>query len=279
MAKRFFLSRTFLITIATIFGILAYAYLWGTQTVLAFTLRHQAKKLFILREKPVPLRSIPVNSDEGVTLVHSDFAFEVPWQDIDLANCKYGGNMAVFRFRSGRTIDFFGPGKNHEGLLSALEKSTGNDNGDLRRLFGEEATKTDYAFHRTLLEATPDDVTPFESQREAIRSSMLLMVKAISSIGGETGLFELDSKDWNGFQFDDPSMKPKKVTLELYDSEDRHVEILFYSDSMSSSEITQADINRTIQTLRRTKEPQTIPLENTFQKQQADTQSSGAGSQ
>jgi hypothetical protein len=278
MAKRFFLSRAFLITIATIFGILAYAYLWGTQTVLAFTLRHQAKKLAILRETPGPLRPIPANSDRGMTLVHAGVAFEVPWEDLDLANCKYGGNIAIFKFRSGRMIDLFGPPNDHENLLSTLEKSTGTEKGDLKRLFGEEATKTSYAFQRAMLEETPDNISPFESQREAVRSSMLLMVKAISSVGGETGLFKLESKDWNGFQFDDPSKKPKRVTLELYDSLDRHVEIVFYSDDTRSSQITQADINRTIQSLRSANESQTIPLENTFPKKLANTESSGSGS-
>jgi hypothetical protein len=279
MAKRFFFSRAFLITIATTVGILAYAYLWGTQTVLALTLRHQAKKLVILRETPQPLHPIPANSDRGMTLVHAGFGFEVPWEDLDLANCKFGGNIAIFKFRSGRTIDFFGPGNNHEDLLSTLEKSTGTSGGELRRLFGEDATKTNYAFLRAMLEETPDNVTPFESQREAARSGMLLMVKAISSVGGETGLFKLKSKAWNGFQFDDPSKKPKRVTLELYDSQDRHVEIEFYSGTTGAAELTQSDINRTIQTLRTADEPQTIPLENTFQKRMADAQSSGPGSQ
>jgi hypothetical protein len=279
MAKRpFFFSRTFLIVIGAIFGILAYGYLWGTQTVLAFTLRKQARKVVILNEKPVPLPSIAANSDQGAKLVHAGFSFEIPWDDLDLQKSKFGGNIAVFAFQSGKVISFFGPSANHEGLLSTLEKSIGDDKGNMKKLFGPKTTETNYAFHRTILEETPDKVSPFERQRDAIRSSMLLMVKAISSVGGETGLFNVQSGDWKGFQFDDPSKKPKRVTLELYDSQDRHVEIEFYSGTTGAAELTQSDINRTIQSLRGTNEPQTIPLENTFQKNSAGNESSGSGS-
>jgi hypothetical protein len=74
------------------------------------------------------------------------------------------------------------------------------------------------------------------------------MIKAISSVGGETGLFKASANDWKGFQFDDPAKQPKKVTLELYDSQDRHVEIIFVTKK--DADITQADINRALETLK-----------------------------
>jgi hypothetical protein len=39
------------------------------------------------------------------------------------------------------------------------------------------------------------------------------------------------------------------VTLEVYDSEDRHVEILFSPGKGESADITQSDVNRVLQTL------------------------------
>ncbi|HET6928674.1 MAG TPA: hypothetical protein VFI45_00010 [Candidatus Acidoferrum sp.] len=263
MKRPFFFSRTLLIVIGVIFAILAYAYLWGTQTVLAFTLRNQARKIAILNEKPVPLPSIAASSDQGTKLVHAGFSFEVPWNDLDLQKSKFGGNIAVFAFQSGRVISFFGPSENHEDLLSTFEKSIGDNKGTLKKLFGPQATETNYAFHRAILEETADKVSPFEAKREALRSSMLLMLKATSSVGGETGLFQIQSQDWKGFQFDDPSRNPQ-VTLEVYDREDRHIEIVLHSGKDVSSSLAQADINRTFQTLGATSDPQTIPLENKF---------------
>jgi hypothetical protein len=51
------------------------------------------------------------------------------------------------------------------------------------------------------------------------------LIKGVSSVGGETGVFKVTAGGWNGFQFDDPAKNPKQVTFELYDAQDRHVEI------------------------------------------------------
>src|SRR5258708_32144567 len=99
-----------------------------------------------------------------------------------------------------------------------------------------------------MLEQTPDKVKPWMNERQAHRVSFLLMIKGISSVGGETGLFHVEDKGWKGFQYDDPAKKPKRVTLELYDSEDQHIEIMF-SGRQESAEIMQSDVNRVLQTL------------------------------
>jgi len=229
---------------------------------MAFTLRKQARQTVILNQRPLPLRLVPTNSAPGRKLVHGGFSFEVPWEDLDVAKSKSGANIAAFKFRSGRTILFFGPSPSHEDLLSTVHKSFGEGRGNLEKLLGAEATKTNYAFQRAILEETPDRVSPFTPQRDAIRTSMLLVVKAISSAGGETGLFEIQTSGWKGFQFDDPSKKPKRVTLELYDNQDQHVEISLSPGSSEDAGVTQADINRVIESLRATSEPQTIPPQN-----------------
>jgi hypothetical protein len=182
-------------------------------------------------------------------LSHAGFEFEVPWTDLDRQKSKFVNNIAIYSFDSGRTLEFFGPGPNKGGLLSSAEKSFGNTTGGLRALVGEEATKSDYAFRRTLLEQTPDELEPWMNQREAVRLSMLLMLKGVASVGGETGLFKVEQHAWKGFQFDDPNKKPKRVTLELNDDKDQHVEIIFIPGKQADATITQSDVNRVLQTL------------------------------
>jgi len=274
--RRFLFSRTFLLVVVAVAGILAYGYLWGTQTVLAFTLRHQAKKAVILDEKPQPMASLEANSAPGMKLVHAGFSFEVPWDDLDLPNCKFGGNIAVFKFRSGRTLSFFGPGDNHEDPLSTVGRSLGDGKGNMKALFGTDTTRTNYSFQRALLEATPHDVSPFSPRQEAVRSSMLLIMKRVSAVGGETGLFEVKANGWKGFQFDDPSKSPRKVTLEVYDNQDRKIEIVFCPGKPGQAGVSQADINRVLQSLHTTDERQTIPQENGLREKHADAKSSSA---
>jgi hypothetical protein len=273
--RRFSLSWTFMVTIGVILCIFAYCYLWGPQTVMAYALRKQAKRIVILNEKPRPLTVVSANSAPGRKLVQGGFSFEVPWEDLDVPNSKSGANVAAFRFRSGRTILFVGPSPNQDALLSSAEESFGDGRGNLKKLLGAEASRTNYGFQRAILEETPGRISPFMPQRDAMRSSMLLVLKGISSAGGETGLFEVQSSSWKGFQFDDPSKTPKRVTLELYDNHDQHVEIIFRPGATEDAGVTQADVNRVLESLQATDALQTIPPKESLPKKPGNQATSG----
>jgi hypothetical protein len=137
--------------------------------------------------------------------------------------------------------------------LDSVEKHFGSSMA--LQLFGAEAVKSNYAFEKTMLELTPDRLNPWMSQREAAGTSMLLTIKAVSSVGGETGLFTVSASGWKGFQFDDPSRKPKRITLELYDPEDRRVEIVLGGTPF---DISQADVNRIVSTVKPIETPKTL---------------------
>lgn len=247
--RKFWFSRLFLSVIGSIAFLLFAGYSWGLQTMVWWQYKGFSKSAPVLKLTPQRLPDAAPNLAEGTSLSHAGFEFEVPWSDLDSRKSKFVKNIAIYAFNSGRVLEFFGPSLDHEGLLFTAEKSFGDTNGTLRRLFGEEATKSDYAFRRTLLEHTPDELKPWMSQHEAYRLSMLLMLKGISSVGGDTGLFKIEKQGWKGFQFDDPTKKPKRVTLELNDSKDQHIEIIFIPGKQESANITQSDVNRVLQTL------------------------------
>lgn len=245
-------SSAFPIVAGTIVLLLVTGYLWGFQTMIWWEYRHGfEKKAPILNLTPRGLPNTSASSSEGMELSHAGVEFQVPWTDLDKEKSKIIGNAEIFMFRSGRVLTIFGPNSPREGLLLTIEKQMGDqDHHNLRKLFGPEATGTDYAFRKTLLEETPASLRPWMSQREAYRSSFLLMFKAISSVGGETGLFSVQANGWKGFQFDDPANTRRIVTLELYDSADRHIEIIFDRKQNSGMDIMQADVNRVLETLK-----------------------------
>ncbi len=247
--RKFRFSRLFLSIIGSIVFLLFAAYSWGLQTMVWWQYKGFSKSAPILKLTPQSLPDAAPNLVEGARLSHAGFEFEVPWSDLDSQKSKFVKNIAIYTFHSGRVLEFFGPSPNHEDLLSTAEESLGGKKGTLRTLFGEQATRSDYAFRRTLLERTPDELKPWMSQREAYRVSMLLMIKGISSVGGDTGLFNVEKQGWKGFQFDDPNKKPKSVTLELNDSKDQHIEIIFFAGKQEDASITQSDVNRVLQTL------------------------------
>lgn len=248
--RRFWFSRTFLIVVGMIFALLSLVYGWGLQTLMSSRLRQEAKRIPVLARTPQKLPAVMPNPDVGTKLSDAGFSFEVPWDDLDSEKTKYIGKFAVFVFRSGRVISFFPPGPKEGDLLGTAEKSFDDKNGNLRQLIGPESVASNYIFHKTLLESTPATMMPWMSKRDAVRTSFLLLLKGVSSVGGETGIFKLTAGGWNGFQFDDPAKRPKTVTLELYDAEDRHVEISFGLPANPGGGITQADINRVLETLK-----------------------------
>lgn len=253
---RFRFSRGFLIVVGAIFAVLFLAYGWGTQAWTTWKFRHEAKRFPVLNMTPEPLPTVGATRAEGVQLTDAGYMFEVPWTDPDLKKTKYVGKNAVFIFRSGRVVTFFPPGPPEGDLLAAAEKSFGDEHGNLRRLLGAEAVKSNYAFQKTLLEATPAMITPWMSERECIRGGFILLLKTAASVGGDTGLFKVEGNGWKGFQFDDPAKGPKRITLELYDEQDRHAEVMFSnSANLTETAITQADINRVLLTLRAVDQP------------------------
>jgi hypothetical protein len=265
--RRFWFSRTFLIIIGSIFALLILAYGWGLQSLMSWKLRQEAKRFPVLALTPQILPAVEANPALGTKLSDAGLTFEVPWDDLDPKKTKYVGKFGVFVFRSGRVISFFPPGPKEGELLGFVEKSFDDKDGNLRQLFGPESVKSNYILHKTLLESTPAAMRPWMSRREAVRTSFLLLIKGVSSIGGETGIFKVAAGGWNGFQFDDPAKSPKKVTLELYDTEDRHVEIIFSYPPTVEGRITQGDVNRVLQSLKPADQlttQTTIPHENTI---------------
>lgn len=225
-------------------------YFWGFQTFIYFEMLHLAAQHPIVRVTPQSPLVESANSAPGTKLAYSQVAFEVPWSGLDAQGQKVINNIAVFPFRSGQVVTVFTSGAGREGgLLSALNKQYAALGLSTQQLFGAEATKSNYAFQNAILALTPAALRPWTSRQDATRISILLTIKGISTSGGETGIFRVASSDWKGFQFGDPSKKPRRIVLELYDSNDRYLGIIFSTRNNPAATITQADVNRVVRSL------------------------------
>jgi len=71
--------------------------------------------------------------------------------------------------------------------------------------------KSNYAFHAALLNSTAEGLRPWSDEKTAVNSSTILMFKAISTVGGNTGVFRADRNEWKGFQMDDPAQNPSSI--------------------------------------------------------------------
>jgi hypothetical protein len=76
-------------------------------------------------------------------------------------------------------------------------------------------------------------------------------MKAIMPPTTDWAIYKIQSQHFRGFQLGDPVRRPKKMCLELY-GEDVHFEINIEQNTTSPGPgITQAELNRIIQTARK----------------------------
>lgn len=231
-------------------------YLWffGTQTFFALEAHNTARKLPFVRLTPVPLSDSSVSQASGTALSYFGYEFEVPWTDIDVEKTKIvGGNKVIIAFRSGNVLSLWS-GQPHEFMNYLLEQGK-IDKHTFGKIYGDEALQSDYNFKRLILETTPDKITIFTDSRKVVSQGVLLMVKAIC-VGGDpnSGIFSVQGKEFRGFQYGLPQNPPKRLSVELFPP-DGHLDLIFAQKKNGSTTISQADINRVVQTFHK------VPIE------------------
>jgi len=181
-------------------------------------------------------------------LSYFGYEFEIPWTDIDKEKTKIvGGNKAIIAFRSGNVLSVW-TGPPHEFMNGLLEQLK-IDRDTFRKLYGDEALQSDYNFQRLILETTPDKITLLSSRKTAVSQGVLLMVKGICVPGDpNSGIFAVQGKEFKGFQYGRPQSPPKQLSVELF-PEDGHLALLFGQKKDGPTVISQADINRVVQTI------------------------------
>jgi hypothetical protein len=234
-------------------GIVVFAggvYMWffGVQTTSALMVRYQFRKLPDVARTPVPLSNLSISSVPHRAASYFGYEFELPSDDVDEEKDKTFGTVHVSYFRSGNAFWFstFPP----KDFVNAVMRTGNLDPKDLKQLYGGDALESDYAFHKKMLELTPSAITPFISRRQAISGQVLLVIKAISMPKAGSGIFSIQTRDFKGFQFENPQTRPSRITVELF-SNDGGIDVIFMQKAGASA-IPQAEINRVIQSIHKT---------------------------
>jgi hypothetical protein len=227
--------------VAIVYG----AYLFfGVQTFLIWEARQEP----LVWITPVQLLDSSISKAPGKQLSYFGYVFEVPWDDIDQERTKViGTNNAIIVFRSGNVLSFWSdPPK---GLMSILQGTGKIDQKVLRQVFGNEPAQSDYGLERTILDITPADFSLLTPKRLAIQQGMLFSMKTtILPRGSESGVFLINTNEFKGFQYGRPQNPPKPLIVKLFKS-DGTVDIFFGQKLEGSTAISQADVNRVVQTL------------------------------
>jgi hypothetical protein len=247
MSKPF---RVLIILAIAVVACCAYLWFFGVQTYLIWETRRVARKEPVVWTTPVRLLDLSTSQAPGERLFYFGYVFEVPWDDIDPERTKViGTNKAIIAFRSGNVISFWSGPPNE--LISKLQADGKIEQKNLGQLLGDEAVQSDYAFKRTILDTTPAKFSLLTPKRLAIQQGMFFMMKATTlPPGAESGVFSLSTNEFKGFQYGSPQTPPKHLSVELFKS-DGHADILFGQKLNGPATISQADVNRVVQSVRK----------------------------
>ncbi len=237
--------------VVSLLAVGVYVYLFGTQNAAALMSRYEFRNMPEAKATPVPLRNLSISSAPHARLSHCGYEFELPWDDVDEQKSRSKGTISVTVFRSGDAfwVSCF-PAKdfvNGVMMMSHLDAPT------FARVYGEGAAESDYDFYRLMLSMTPASIKPFESRSRAVRDMTLLTMKIIAMPKADSGLFSVQTPHFKGFQFGDPAAHPRRISDELY-ADDGGVDLIFFQHN-SAPAITQPQINRVLESVRRTGPP------------------------
>jgi hypothetical protein len=219
---------------------------------------YAAKKAVpVTRVVPTELKDHTLSRAPGMRVSYLGYDFEVPWNDLDDSKTqlfpknKPAKTMAVLVFRSGLKI--FVTSHRPREVSDMWEADFKTPEPNIEVIFGPGSSKSDYIFMKGVWTFTPDtmhhwSLTPAVYARE----SVLLVAKSfMSSKPARSGIFNVRTRDYVGFQQGDLGIDREGALVSLF-ADDGGIEFLFDAEHYNDpSGITQPEINRIVQTLRK----------------------------
>lgn len=248
------LLRRILTTVVITLAVIAFLAFWVAPVALSFDAARKAPPA--ARVVPTDLKDLSVSQVPGAKVSYVGYEFEIPWNDLNESQTRSvprdHPEMVALVFQSGlHLIVGASPARVFpNGFAEGWKFSPQN----LESVFGRGAARSDYSFHRNLYEFTPDEMHRWAlSPSVHYRESMLLTLKIIilSSYSAETGIFNIQNQSYRGFQLGDPQAHARRVAVHLY-SDEGSIELTFASsDGRGPVSVTQPEINRIVQSLRK----------------------------
>ncbi len=248
------IARRILTTVAVTLAVIFVGIYWIAPV--ALSLYSARKALPITRVVPTDLRDRSVSQAAGAKLSYLGYEFEGPWSDLDESKTelypkdKPDKNMARLHFRSGLQLVVI-TGQPHSMADQMTKTDFKMSPQAFAAVFGQQAADSDYAFMKRVLEFSPDKMHPwaFSTTVESREQYLLLIKSIVPSKPAETGIFNLHTANYQGFQQGNPEIRQDTLLLDLY-SADGSFEIFFVQKNYTSpAGVTQPEINRIVQTL------------------------------
>ena len=240
-------KKIILSIVAVVLALAAYGYFFGVQTVCAVSARMMRQPGLDVVPKPMTLDSC---SKSVTPLKAFDYSFSVPW-----SNCfqitEITSLVVWACSESNFCVTCFSP---IEGSYISFPPDQSSEDAEYRQMMIEwlglglkNVANINFYICKKVWELTPGDISLFESKREVIAKSRLLLLKAVAcGFLPWRDIYFFEHGDIKGLQFGNPAIGP--VQLSIFDQTDRDVCLTFFAFTNSPVPLTQADINTIITT-------------------------------
>jgi hypothetical protein len=236
-----------LLRIAVVVLVVA-AFVIGGVTVLGPALFQWAASSFIehagVSVVPQPLDTREIDARPGEPVLCEGYRFETPWTGIELEGDE--STMWIHRLPDGRRVGVLRGGAIlvvRDRILSLDEKRTADE---FRRLLGEEVLESNLSLLRAVMSVSAEDASVLFDGSVSEGGTVLLALKGVVALNGETGIFSFEFPGLAGYQLGDLA-KTRKVMIQAVDAADQPIEIWFLGVDDGPG-FTQAEINRVIST-------------------------------
>jgi len=243
MNIRRFVSPSCLVWVAA----LGFLYFYGSPIFGLFytkwNVRHEAQ-LWIV---PTPLTNLSVGRSTGKKFSYFGYEFESPWTEVKWE--RKGENIVVFNFTNGCFISLTNPAESLDQLQVAQQEARKRGR-NIRDVFGDKATRSNYALRSTMLHLTPGDLRLFSSRQEMAGNSVLLILKGIWVTKYTDAIYSVQTNWLHGFEIGDMGSRVmgKTMEIQLFDEGDREIDVMVGSGP-KTTQPSQEDVNLVVDTL------------------------------
>ena len=196
---------------------------------------------------PTPLTDLSVARSIGQKFSYFGYEFESPWTEVKRER-KYE-SIVVLNFMNGGVISLTNPAESLD-ALQLMQQEARKRGRNISDVFGDSATRSNYALQSKTLQLTPADLRPFSSRQEMAGNSVLLIIKGIRVTNRTDAIYSFQT-DWlHGFQIDSHNMAGRKeINIYAFDAGDHEMDVMVGSEPRTAQP-SQEDVNRILYTLR-----------------------------
>ena len=206
----------------------------------------------VARVVPAELQDHSISQSPVKKLSYFGYEFEVPWSDLDESQTTLHPKtkpqfMVDLHFHSG--LQLIVSAVPPENWVNGLAQDFKVPKQRITLNFG----RSDYDVEKTILEFSPDNMHYWSLlPRVHYRDQFLLMIKSIAAMkSAETGIFNIRNQGFQGFQQGNPKQRPPSIYIHLFDKFGSIEFTLVGKDYSDPEGITQSQINRIVESLRR----------------------------